>query len=92
MNLPPGYVAHLPPPQGLPPRAHLFDAAIDIAADKSASGYAQKEKTCRNCGAVRVTVFSPDVYEMRAWRRSGDGPQITTDIAPPCNSESPWPR
>jgi len=68
---------------------HVFGAEVLIAACVSPSGFEQKEKTCRNCGAVRVTVLgAPDP---RAWRRTADGPQITTDLAPPCNSEAAWP-
>lgn len=92
MNLPDGYVAHLPPPKARAPVRHALGEAIAIPAEISVSGYEQREKTCANCGAVRVTIFSPDVNEMRAWRRSADGPQITTDIAPPCNSDAGWPR
>lgn len=86
-----GYVAHLPPPKAAPPVRHLFGDAVTVPADIAPSGYEQKEKTCANCGAVRVTIFGPNALAMRAWRRSPEGPQITTEIPPPCNSDAPWP-
>jgi hypothetical protein len=85
MNLPPGYVAYLPPAR------HILDDAKRIAADVSPSGFEQVEKTCRNCGATRITMIKPE-WPYRAWRRTPDGPQIQTDIAPPCNPEAEWRR
>lgn len=81
---------HLTPQQGLPPPRHLFGDAVVIAREISISGYEQKEKTCRNCGAVRVTMIG--VPAARAWRRSADGPQIETGLAPPCDHDAGWPR
>jgi hypothetical protein len=64
-------------------------AEVMISCDISPSGFEQKEKTCKNCGAVRVTMLG--AADPRAWRRTADGPQITTDLAPPCNSDAAWP-
>jgi hypothetical protein len=69
---------------------HVFGAELKVPADVSPSGFEQKEKTCKNCGAVRVTVLGS--ASPRAWRRTSEGPQITTTIEPPCNAEAGWPR
>lgn len=81
---------HMPPQQGLPPARHIFGDAVVIAAEISISGHEQKEKTCRNCGAVRVTMIGGPAA--RAWRRTAEGPQIETEIAPPCDHDAGWPR
>lgn len=69
---------------------HILGAEVMIAVEISPSGFEQKEKTCKNCGAVRVTMIG-SVYP-RAWRRTSEGPQITTTIEPPCNKDAGWPR
>ena len=81
-------VAHLPA-KAHPPRAHILDVAVAVSPENSPSGYEQREKTCKNCGAVRVTILPAGT---RAWRRGADSPQITTDLPPPCDSEGAWPR
>ena len=87
-------VVHLPPPKpgARPPLHHALGDAVTIAPENSISGYEQKEKTCKNCGAVRVTILDPARNMFwRAWRRTAEGEQIETDIPPPCDAEGAWP-
>lgn len=74
--LPGGYTLHSPQAK---PQPHLFGDTIIVPEDLSVSGYEQAERTCRNCGAVKVTVLGPGL-SWRAWRACADGPQ---DIDPP---------
>lgn len=80
-TLPEGYVLHAP-------KNHVLGPAVTIPADVSPSLYEQHEKTCANCGAVRVTMMG---RPWRAWRRDASGPQIETVVAPPCDKDAPWP-
>ncbi len=82
-------VKALPPPKIIPPAKHPLGPQMFVAACVSPSGFEQIEKACKNCGAVRITVFAPVVY--RAWRRTSEGPQIATTIEPPCGSDGSWP-
>lgn len=84
-------VVHLPPPKpgARPPLRHVLGDAVTIAPEHPISGYEQKEKTCKNCGAVRVTVMGGPA--LRAWRRTATGAQIETDIPPPCDADAGWP-
>lgn len=75
-------IAHLPHP----PQRHVFGPDIRIARELSPSGYEQIERTCANCGAVKITIMSGG----RAWRRSADGPQVATSIEPPCDRDAGW--
>jgi hypothetical protein len=86
---PTGEVAQLPAPVSRPPLRHVFGPDIRVARDLSPSGFEQIERTCLNCGAIKITVLG--IGEPRAWRRSADGPQVTTGIAPPCDREAGWP-
>lgn len=79
-------IAHLPPPIARPPQRHVFGPDIRIPRELSPSGYEQIERTCANCGAVKITIMSGG----RAWRRSADGPQVATSIAPPCDPDLEW--
>lgn len=65
----------------LPPR-HVFDTHVYVPAAKSISGRPQTERTCKLCGAVKVTLHGDD--HGRAWRASSDAPQIETFDAPLC--------
>jgi hypothetical protein len=88
--MPDGYVVHMPPPKiGAPPVRHVFGPDIRIARDLSPSGFEQIERTCANCGAVKITIIG--IGEPRAWRRTAEGPQITTSIEPPCDLDTRWP-
>jgi hypothetical protein len=82
-------IAQLPAPVSRPPLRHVFGPDIRVARDLSPSGFEQIERACLNCGAIKITVLG--VGEPRAWRRTSDGPQIVTGIAPPCDREAGWP-
>jgi len=78
-TLPDGYMVHLPAIK------HRFDPHVWIPAGKSCSGYAQTERTCSLCGAVKVTIHGmPGGLTGRAWRVSSDAEQIETFDAPVC--------
>lgn len=81
-------IAHLPPPIARPPQRHALGPEMRVDAALSPSGFEQKEKTCANCGAVRVTIFGGSCS--RAWRRSADGTQVATNIEPPCDRDAEW--
>lgn len=81
--LPDGYVVHLPPI--VQPRIpHAFGDPITIAAEISCSGHEQHERTCKACGAVKVTVIGEGDNHHRAWRKSACADQIDTYVALPC--------
>jgi hypothetical protein len=86
-------IAKLPPPKfGAPPIHHLLGDPITISPDLSPSGFEQTERTCKNCGAVRILILDPkNAFYWRAWRRSADSPQVETDIPPPCDKDAGWP-
>lgn len=86
--LPDNDVAHLPPPISRPPLRHVFGPDIRIARDLSPSGFEQIERTCANCGAVKITIMG--IGEPRAWRRSFGSPQIATSLPPPCDRDAEW--
>jgi hypothetical protein len=75
-TLPDGYVVHLPALK------HHFEDPVWVPAAKSASGRPQTERTCKVCGAVKVTLHGDD--HGRAWRVSADAEQIETFTAPVC--------
>ena len=82
--LPEGYVAHLPPPKARP---HAFGAPRYVPPSLSASGYEQHERTCRHCGAVKITILDrgADAYR-RAWRKAEDAEQVETFVALACGA------
>jgi hypothetical protein len=81
---PDGYVVHLPPSHR---QRHVLGETVTIPPAASDTGYEQKEKACRNCGAVRVTVLS-SAGGRRGWRRAVGAPLIETSIEPPCPQPS----
>jgi hypothetical protein len=54
----------------LPPQRHVFDLPVSIAANPLLGRHAQTERTCKICGAVKVTVHPPEGGGYRMWRRS----------------------
>ena len=72
--LPDGYIAHLPPLK------HRFDGYISVPADQSKSGYAQTERTCVLCEAVKITVHD-GAEHWREWRLAGS--DIQREMADP---------
>lgn len=89
-TMPEREVVQLPPPKNLAPVNHPLGEAVTVKAEVSISGFEQREKTCRNCGAVRVTVLGVPVEQMRAWRRGAQGPQFATSVEPPCDKDARW--
>lgn len=83
--LPDGYVVHLPPPKAHR-QPHIFGDAVTIPPETSDTGFEQKEKSCRNCGAVRVTILGEAAS--RAWRAGAGAPLIEIDTALPCPSKA----
>jgi cytochrome c5 len=76
-TIPEGYVLHMPALK------HTFESPVWVPAARSASGYPQTERTCKVCGAVKVTLH-PKGGGGRAWRRSADAVQVETFDAPAC--------
>jgi len=74
--LPEGHVLHLPSLK------HSFADPLWVPACKSVSGRPQTERTCKTCGAVKVTLHGDD--HGRAWRASADAAQIETFDMPAC--------
>src|SRR4029077_1506178 len=70
--LPPGYVIHMPANRRLP---HCFGDPVWRPANPLLSRYAQTERTCFNCGAIKVTVHGPDKKAWREWRERNGGEQ-----------------
>lgn len=78
-TIPEGYVLHMPPLK------HNFYGVVPVSvpAHASKSGHPQTERTCKTCGAVKVTLHIGDDGG-RAWRASADGAQVETFVAPSC--------
>jgi hypothetical protein len=76
-DLPDGYIAHLPPLK------HRFGDALNVPPSYELDRHQQTERTCAVCGAVKVTVHSPDGRHWREWRVSASAAQRETDT-PPC--------
>ncbi len=55
-----------------------------IPACESPSGNNQTERTCRQCGMVRVTVHAPDNRAWPEWRHPKSPNQFACGHAPPC--------
>lgn len=66
----------------LPQLKHNFEDSVWVPASKSKSGRPQTERTCKLCGAVKVTLHGDN--HGRAWRVSNDAPQVETFTAPVC--------
>jgi hypothetical protein len=83
-NVPDGYVVHLPPPLKAPRVPHVLGPPVTIMPELSISGHEQIERTCKNCGAVKITIIGEGDNHRRAWRKSATAVQIETDVEPPC--------
>lgn len=81
-------IAHLSPPILRPPQRHALGPEMRIARELSPSGFEQIERSCQNCGAVKITIMGQE--SPRAWRRSSDGVQVATSTAPPCDRDAEW--
>lgn len=62
---------------------HVFGEAHRVPPGLSRSRLAQHERTCKACGAVKVTVIRGDGQAWREWRLSEDGAQMEM-ADPPC--------
>jgi hypothetical protein len=69
--LPDGYVVHLPQ---LRPPPHQFGACVSVDANPALDRQQQTERTCKVCGAVKVTVHAGNKH-WREWRLSDSGAQ-----------------
>ena len=83
-------VASLPvkPCAPQPPPQHQFGEAVSVPKNRSLDRHPQTERTCKVCGAVKVTVHAPGGRAWREWRTSASSAQIETDFAPPCRPVS----
>jgi hypothetical protein len=66
----------------LPAQRHVFGEFVRIPADPLLGRHPQTERTCKICGAIKVTVHPPDGGGERQWRRSALAGQI--DDEPSC--------
>lgn len=64
---PEGFKALAAPPQ------HVFDEPKRISPVESGSGFEQIEKTCKTCGAVRITIIGGPYP--RSWRLKDESVQ-----------------
>ncbi len=69
-TLPAGYVVHLP--RQRPVLHGPFSDPVSIPAQETPSGHPQTERTCVNCGAVKITVHGLNGFSWREWR-AGEG-------------------
>jgi hypothetical protein len=78
-------VVKLPHRVGAPPIRHVLDQEVRIPAHLSASGCEQIERTCKTCGAVKITIIDKADNHRRAWRK-GDV-QVETYVTPLCEAD-----
>lgn len=69
----------------LPARRHVFDDPVSVAADAVLERHPQTERTCKLCGAVKVTVQPPEGGGFRLWRRPKGWLQEPDE--PPCEMQ-----
>lgn len=63
---------------------HCFADYINVPADPARDRLPQAERTCKLCGAVKITAF-PDVGDpFRMWRIPGVEQQFVCDRDPDC--------
>lgn len=82
----PGARDAMPDVLHLPALKHQFEDPVWIPAATSVSGRAQTERSCKVCGAVKVTLHGTGETAgiSRAWRSSADAAQVETFEAPVC--------
>jgi len=70
----------------MPALKHTFDSHVYVPAKISVSGRDQTERTCKVCGAVKVTLHGTGETAgiARAWRANADAEQVETFAAPVC--------
>jgi hypothetical protein len=59
----------------LPAQQHVCGPPISLPANPMLDRHPQAERTCKLCGAVKVTVFPPEGGGFRMWRRAGSTEQ-----------------
>jgi hypothetical protein len=82
--LPDGYIAHLPPPKFVHRQPHIFGEAVTVPKKVSETGFEHKEKPCRNCGVVRVTLIGAEAHRARGWRSAVGEKLVVTNVEPMC--------
>jgi hypothetical protein len=70
--LPDGYVVHMPQAK---PAPHPFGDPVSVPANPALGRHQQTERTCKVCGAVKVTVHAGK-KGWREWRLSESGAQM----------------
>lgn len=64
----------------LPKQQHVFGGEFTrVPANPSLHRHAQTERTCKICGAVKITVHPPEGGGYRLWRRSALSGQVETE-------------
>jgi uncharacterized NAD(P)/FAD-binding protein YdhS len=69
----------------LPAQRHVFGEFVRVPANPLLGRHPQTERTCKICGAVKVTVHPPDGGGYRMWRRSEQAGQV--DDEPACEMQ-----
>jgi hypothetical protein len=64
-----------------PPTRHICGDPVSVPANPMLDRYPQTERTCKNCGAVKITVHPPEGGGYRLWRRDGSWLQVTEEPA-----------
>lgn len=74
--LPDGYVIHMPA-QANP--LHVYEPPVNEPAKPSLGRHPQKERTCKLCGVIKITVLPPDGGGWREWRYPGMDKQFVDE-------------
>jgi hypothetical protein len=70
--LPKDYVLHLPQTR---PHPHAFGDPVNVLPNPALDRHQQTERTCKVCGAVKVTVHAGTKH-WREWRLTESGAQM----------------
>lgn len=62
-----------------PAPRHVFDDPVSAPADRILERHPQTERTCKLCGAVKITAHPPDGGGFRLWRRANGWLQTGED-------------
>ncbi len=57
---------------------------MTILPAESFDGNERTERTCQNCGLVKITVHPPHGFPWREWRMRGGDETIALTTTPPC--------
>lgn len=61
---------------------HIFDDPVSVMQNPALDRHRQTERTCKVCGAVKVTVHAPDGRAWREWRVNASSAQIACEALP----------